>query len=46
MEAQFEEGVSDKERNMLNRLRESLGISVSDAQAIEHELETRNAIPA
>jgi len=31
-------GVSEKERVLLRRLRESLGISVDDAAAIEHEL--------
>ena len=42
MEAQFEEGVSDRERTLLNRLRESLGISEFDADAIENELQTRS----
>ena len=35
-------GISAKERALLNRLRESLGISESDAAAIERELETRS----
>jgi len=39
-EAQQEEGISHKERALLNRLRESLGISEADATAIEHELAT------
>jgi len=38
VEAQQEEGISHKERALLNRLRESLGISEADATAIEHEL--------
>jgi hypothetical protein len=35
-------GISGKERSLLNRLRESLGISECDAAAIERELETRS----
>jgi hypothetical protein len=40
-EAQFEEGISEKERALLVRLRDSLGISESDADAIENELQSR-----
>lgn len=36
-------GISAKERSLLNRLRESLGISECDAAAIERELETRSS---
>lgn len=35
LEAEQEGGVSEKERALLNRLRESLGITESDAEAIE-----------
>ncbi len=35
-------GISAKERSLLNRLRESFGISECDAAAIERELETRS----
>jgi len=38
LDAQLEEGISQKERLLLGRLRESLGISEADALAIEHEL--------
>jgi hypothetical protein len=41
-EARHGGGISAKERSLLNRLRESLGISESDAAAIERELETRS----
>ena len=37
-EAQQEGGISDKERALLVRLRDSLGISESDARAIEEEM--------
>jgi hypothetical protein len=37
-EAQFDGGISEKERALLIRLRDSLGISESDAETIEHEL--------
>jgi len=37
-EAQFEGGISPRERNLLNHLRDSLGISEADAAAIEREL--------
>jgi len=40
VEAQQYEGISKKERLLLERLRESLGISEADAQAIEHALGT------
>ena len=39
-EAHYEGGISGKERALLVRLRDSLGISVSDADAIEVELKT------
>jgi hypothetical protein len=38
-EALQEGGISAKERSLLNRLRESLGISEPDAEAIERELQ-------
>ena len=38
MEAQLEGGISDKERSLLNRLRDSLGISLADATSLEGEL--------
>ena len=37
-EARHEDGSSDRERALLVRLRDSLGISASDAKAIEDEL--------
>ncbi len=40
-EAQSENGISDRERLLLNRLRDSLGISAADAETIERELHTR-----
>lgn len=42
-EALEEGGISPKERSLLNRLRESLEISETDAQAIEAELQGRVA---
>jgi hypothetical protein len=38
VEAQQEGGISDKERSLLNRLRDSLGISLTDAETLEREL--------
>jgi len=35
-------GVSDKERAMLDRLRETLGVSAIDAETLETDLRTRN----
>ena len=43
-EAMVEGGISDKERSLLIRLRDSLGVSESDADAIE--LELRSGQPA
>jgi hypothetical protein len=40
-EAHYEGGISPKERSLLVRLRDSLGISATDAEAIERELKTR-----
>ena len=40
-EAHYEGGISHKERALLVRLRDSLGISASDAEAIEGELQAR-----
>jgi hypothetical protein len=40
-EAHYEGGISQKERALLVRLRDSLGISASDAEAIEGELQAR-----
>jgi hypothetical protein len=42
-EAQNEDGISDRERALLNRLRDSLGISEADANAIELELQARRS---
>jgi len=39
-EARQEGGISNKERALLERLRDSLGISASDAEAIERDLPT------
>jgi hypothetical protein len=44
-EAQLEDGISDKERALLIRLRDSLGISESDAETIEQELIASKASP-
>ena len=43
IDAVSEGGISPKERALLAHLRKSLGITVSDAEAIERELETRTA---
>jgi hypothetical protein len=40
-EAQSENGISARERLLLNRLRDSLGISAADAETIERELHLR-----
>jgi hypothetical protein len=45
-EALEEGGISDKERSLLNRLRDSLGVSESDAESIELEIVNRNASAA
>jgi len=37
-EARQEGGISDKERSLLNRLRDSLDISLSDAEMLERDL--------
>ena len=42
-EAQQEGGISAKERALLDRLRDSLGISAVDAQSIESEVITRSS---
>jgi hypothetical protein len=44
-EAKLDGGISSKERALLVRLRDSLGISASDAEAIEIELQTSAANP-
>jgi hypothetical protein len=41
-EAQQEGGISDKERSLLNRLRDSLDISSTDAETLERELQAGN----
>ena len=41
-EAQLEGGISQKERALLVRLRDSLGISESDGAAIEHESQSQH----
>lgn len=38
-------GISQKERALLVRLRDTLGISTVDAETLEHELQTRNDVP-
>lgn len=43
-EAQSEDGISDRERLLLKRLRDSLGISEADAETIERELHTRQSL--
>jgi hypothetical protein len=40
IEAQQYDGISDKERSLLNRLRDSLGITPTDATTMEHDLQT------
>jgi hypothetical protein len=40
-EAHYDGGISPKERALLVRLRDSLGISTTDSEAIERELQTR-----
>jgi len=45
-EAHYEGGISEKERALLVRLRDSLGISESDADTIEGELQAGAAIGA
>jgi hypothetical protein len=42
-EAFHEEGISDRERALLVRLRDSLGITEADAEAIELELQARQS---
>ena len=42
-EAHLDGGISDKERSLLVRLRDSLGISESDAAAIERKIITATA---
>jgi hypothetical protein len=37
IEAHYEDGVSDRERALLNHLRDSLEISVADAQAVPRQ---------
>jgi len=41
IEAQEGGGISEKERALLNRLRDSLGICESDARSIEHQLNSQ-----
>jgi hypothetical protein len=43
IEAHYEDGVSDRERALLDRLRDSLGVSEADARAMELDLQTRSA---
>jgi tellurite resistance protein len=40
-EAQQGGGISQKERALLNRLRDSLGVSISDGEAIEVQMQAR-----
>lgn len=46
VDAMSENGISTKERALLGHLRESLGISTADAEAIERELAGDQPIPA
>jgi len=41
-EAQLGGGITDKERSLLNRLRDSLGIAPADAEALERGLLARS----
>ena len=43
-EALQEDGISEKERTLINHLRDSFGISVSDAEAIERDLSAGTTI--
>jgi hypothetical protein len=43
LEALVEGGISSKERSLLIHLRNSLGVSESDADAIELELQAANS---
>lgn len=45
-EAQLEDGISEKERALLIRLRDSLGISEADAETIEQELIASQTSPS
>jgi hypothetical protein len=45
VEALHEDGISDRERALLVRLRDSLGIAQADAEAIERELQQRQTSP-
>jgi GTP:adenosylcobinamide-phosphate guanylyltransferase len=42
-EALLEGGISDKERSLLNTLRDTLGISASDAVTLEIDLQAQSA---
>jgi hypothetical protein len=42
-EALQEGGISEKERSLLNRLRDTLGISSTDAASLENDLQVRSA---
>jgi hypothetical protein len=42
-EAQQGSGISQKERALLNRLRDTLGIATADAEALERDLQVRSA---
>ena len=42
-DALLEGGISDKERSLLNTLRDTLGISSIDATTLEGDLQARNA---
>jgi hypothetical protein len=41
-DALYEGGISSRERALLARLHESLGITAADAEAIERELQSRH----
>ncbi|MDX1460989.1 MAG: hypothetical protein R3348_08025 [Xanthomonadales bacterium] len=45
VDAMKEGGISAKERALLGHLRDSLGISLADAEAIEQELQAGGAVP-
>ncbi len=42
-DALLEGGISEKERSLLNTLRDTLGISASDAAALENDLQAHSA---
>ncbi len=43
VDALLEGGISEKERSLLNTLRDTLGISASDAAELENDLQAHSA---